>query len=67
MDYQLLAVALIVVAAFGYLARRAWRTWAGRKSGCGGGCSCGPKEPVNGQISLIPPEQLTLRRRSGPL
>ena len=43
---QTLIVGLIVLAAFGYVARRAWRTvLAGRAAkdgrGCGDDCGCG--------------------------
>jgi hypothetical protein len=54
MDWQLVVVGLLVIAAGGYLLRRAWRTWS---HGCGG---CGPtkaKEPT-----WVPVEQLTVRR-----
>jgi hypothetical protein len=37
-DWQLAAVGLIVAGAVGYLARSAWKTWAGGKTGCGSGC-----------------------------
>ncbi|MBX9627349.1 MAG: FeoB-associated Cys-rich membrane protein [Gemmataceae bacterium] len=42
-----LTVTLIVVGlAAGYVARATWRTWAGRKSGCGSGCgSCSAAKP----------------------
>ncbi|HEV3259087.1 MAG TPA: hypothetical protein VG013_19600 [Gemmataceae bacterium] len=70
MIWQLILVALLVTAAACYLARAAWRTWTGSKSGCGGGCSCGPKQAaptVKGQGTLIPSEQLSMRlRRSAP-
>ena len=73
MDAQLVLVALVVAAALAYLGRRAWRTWAGSKAGCGGGCACPGKPqapasagdaPANGLISA---EQLTarIRRRGG--
>ena len=40
MVWQLSVVGLIVVAAGAYLARRAWRTWGRKASGCGG-CGSG--------------------------
>jgi hypothetical protein len=42
-----LAVTLILVGlAAAYVARSAWRTWAGRKAGCGSGCgACAAKPP----------------------
>ena len=67
MDWQLAIVVLIVAVATGYLIRQSWRTWSGRKSGCGGGCACDSKKPAleqaNGTAALIPSEQITLRRR----
>jgi hypothetical protein len=67
MDWQLPLVVVIVAGAAGYLSRQAWRTWSGKKSGCGGGCGCGKTgapSTSNGSAALIPPEQLTLRHRS---
>ena len=64
MDWQLLIVGLTVLAAAAYLGRRAWRTWAGKGSGCGS-CSCHAKatpQPGAGP-ALIPSDQLTLLRR----
>lgn len=63
MDWQLGLVLLIVVCAAWYLGRQTWRTWAGSKTGCGGGCDCGSKTVSPGQETLIPPEQLSLRLR----
>jgi hypothetical protein len=42
---QTLAVALIVLAAAGFVARRAWATLRPRKAGagCDAGCGCGPE------------------------
>ena len=41
MEPQLIAVALIIVAAAAYVLRRVIRTWVGTKKGsCGGGCGC---------------------------
>jgi len=60
MNWQLLAVGVIVAAAVSYLARQTWRTWSAKKSGCGG-CGCGSKS--NDNATVIPVEQLTLRRR----
>lgn len=62
MQWQLLAVGLIVAGAVGYLARRAWRTWAGRKSGCGG-CGCKPADRPAARAAVIPLEQVVPRRR----
>ena len=38
-DVQLIAVAVIVGLAAAYVVRSAWRTWAGKKAGCGSGMS----------------------------
>jgi hypothetical protein len=63
MNWQLLAVVGIIIAAAGYLLRRSWLTWRGSKGGCGGGCGCAKTAETNGSATLIPLEQLTLRRR----
>jgi hypothetical protein len=62
MNEQLIAVAVIVAGAALYLARRTWRTWAGKKTGCGKGCSCGDRGSER-TPALIPSESLTLLRR----
>ena len=60
MSLQTFLVLLIAAAAALYLARVAWRTWAG--SGCAKGCGCGPKsEPAK---TLIAPDELLVRVRS---
>lgn len=58
MDWQLPLALLVTAVAVAYLARQAWRTWRGRKAGCGG-CRCTPAAPPS---RLIPPEQIQLRR-----
>jgi hypothetical protein len=67
MDWQLLLVGLLVAGAAGYLVRQTWRTWTVSKTSCGGGCDCGGKATAptagNGRATLIPPEQLSVRRR----
>ena len=67
MDWQVLLVFPVVAAAAGYLGRQAWRSWRGGRGGCGGGCGCGKKSPAPGAgadgVTLIPVEQLTLRRK----
>ena len=66
MSPQLILVALIVAAAVAYLGWTSWRTWRGRKAGCGGGCACpgAAQRPQSAPGNrLIPPSQLTLRRR----
>jgi hypothetical protein len=67
MNWQLLVVSMIVAAAGLYLIRQSWRTWSGRKGGgCGKGCGCASKstDQSNGDVTLIPSEQITLRRRT---
>jgi hypothetical protein len=65
MDWQLIAVSGIVLVAAGYLLRQTWRTWSGRKAGCGG-CGCAKEQSANATpAALIPAEQLRLRRRTG--
>ena len=63
MDWQLLLVLVAVGASVAYLARLGWRTW--RRRGCTAGCGCA-KAPAPGatQVTLIPPEQLGLRKRA---
>jgi hypothetical protein len=62
MNWQLLLVALIVAGAALYLGRQTWRTWSGKKAGCGGGCGCAPTA-AGGSSTIIPPDELTLRLR----
>jgi hypothetical protein len=66
-DWQLLLVLPIMAAAASYLGRQAWRSWRGGRSGCGGGCGCGKNSaaPAStaGRVTLIPADQLTLRRK----
>jgi len=68
MNWQMLAVIVLVAVAAGYLLRQHWRAATGRKAGgCAGGCSCPSKSTVaaNGtEAPLIAPEQITLRRRN---
>jgi hypothetical protein len=59
MDVQLILVGLILALAILYLARRTWRTWAGKGRSCGG-CKCGDNKP---RETLIPVDQLHVRRR----
>jgi hypothetical protein len=70
MNWQLPIVLLIVSVAAIYLCRSTWLSLVGRKSGCGGGCSCSASQPTrqdaNGQAPLIPANQLTLRRQNPP-
>jgi hypothetical protein len=66
MDWQIATVMLIALAATLYLARSIWRAWSGAGRGCGGSCGCtkAPSDPVAG-TTLIPADQITLRRRGG--
>jgi FeoB-associated Cys-rich membrane protein len=67
MSWQMPLVAMIVLAAVAYLARRTWRGLTGRKAGgCGGGCGCAAttKAPED-EGTFIPAGQLTVRRRDG--
>jgi hypothetical protein len=55
MEWQLIAVLLMLAAAVGYLVRAAWTTWAGRKAACGsacGGCSKPAAENGGKRIAL---------------
>ena len=61
MNWQLPIVVMIVLAAVAYLARRTWRSLTGRKAGGCGGCGCARAPESTG--TLIPAEQLRLRRR----
>jgi hypothetical protein len=65
MDWQWVAVAASVAAAAIYLARQTWRTWAGRKAGCGN-CSCANKNDTASArpaTRLISADELTARLR----
>lgn len=61
MEWQLVAVAACFAGALGYLSRQTWRTWSGRKSGCGS-CACSAK-PKAAAPSLISTTELTARLR----
>ena len=68
MSWQLIFVVPIVTVALLYMVRQTWRAWSPRKGACGGGCSCaGKSAPPAAEnapsATLIPAEQLTLRRR----
>jgi hypothetical protein len=66
MGWQLPIVVMIVAAAVTYLARRTWRSLTGRKAGGCGGCGCARAPSVaEGQRTLIPADQITLRLRKG--
>lgn len=55
--WQEVVVALLVIAASAYLARRAWSIISARRQGgCGSACGgCGSKEPAN-VVELKPPK-----------
>jgi hypothetical protein len=63
MDWQLLLVAVVVALALLYLGRQTLRAWRGQGAGCGS-CKCrsAAKTP-NTAETLIPLEQVRLRRR----
>jgi hypothetical protein len=66
MNEQLLITWLLIAVAAGYLLFRCLRTWRGlRGGGCSGGCACSRAKPASGASkgTLIPLEQLTLRKR----
>jgi hypothetical protein len=53
-NWQELVAAAVVLVAAGYLAYQGWRVlFAGRTDGCGGSCSCPGKEPPEGK-PLVP-------------
>jgi hypothetical protein len=60
-NWQLPLVLLIVAVAAVYLVRQVWR---GARSGCGGGCGCGKSAAPapGGNVTLIPADQLKIRR-----
>ena len=63
MDWQLLFVGVLLVLALLYLGRRTLRTWRGQGAGCGG-CKCpSTSKTPNAAETLIPLEQVRLRRR----
>ena len=55
-DVQLIIALVMVALAAAYVARSAWKTWFGKKAGCGSGCgkcaapASGP--PQKGRIEL---------------
>jgi len=62
MFWQWLVVATCVALAAVYVVRAAWRIWRPTAGGCGGGCGCGTTATVE-KPTIIPSEQLTLRKR----
>jgi FeoB-associated Cys-rich membrane protein len=67
MEWQVYLVLPIVAAAAAYLGLQAWRSWGSGKGGCGGSCGCAKKSPAPAAgadgVTIIPVEQLTLRRK----
>ncbi len=59
MDWQHNLTLLAVACAAVYLARCGWR--ALRRRGCGTGCGCAAAPRT--QVTVIPSDQLALRRR----
>jgi len=55
---QLIAVGVVVAFAAGYILRATWKTWVGKKAGCGSGC---------GKCSTPTPEPDPPGRRSLPM
>lgn len=61
MYWQWLIVAICVALAAAYVGRAVWRILRPKAGGCGGGCGCATaQEPKD---TLIPADQITLRRR----
>jgi hypothetical protein len=69
MNWQIDLVLIIVAIATIYLVRQTWRTWSGGKAGCGGKCSCAGEKSAaaarNGHVTVVPVDQLMLRKRDG--
>ncbi|HEY1379176.1 MAG TPA: FeoB-associated Cys-rich membrane protein [Gemmataceae bacterium] len=64
MDWQWVVVLACVLVAAAYVARRAWRTWHPKPGSCGGGCGSGCAAPAEEpRVTMIPADQLTLRKR----
>lgn len=63
MDWQLLLVVLLVMLALLYLGRQTLRAWRGQSAGCGGCKHSGTSRKPSAAETLIPIEQVRLRRR----
>jgi hypothetical protein len=62
MDWQTIAVVLVLAWAVVYLVRSAWRS----RTGCGGcGCAKPAQRPSDAPTVWVAAEKLTLRRREG--
>jgi hypothetical protein len=66
MDWQIGIVLLLVTTAAAYLGRQTWRTWAGAKGQCGGGCGCGSRSRAPHETTFIAADQLRLRPPNPP-
>ena len=62
MIWQWLVVAFCVMLALVYVGQAAMRISRPKTGGCGGGCGCGTIGDDK-QVTIIPPEQLSLRRK----
>jgi hypothetical protein len=67
MNWQIAAVLVVLAVAVLYLAHSGWRMLTGKKTGCGGSCRCEGKTSAGTQageqVTHVPLEQVTLRRR----
>ena len=67
MVWQYALVFATVAAAAAYLSWSAWRAWKKAQTGCGGGCGCAGGKKAGSLAAyetLIPMEQLVLRKQS---
>jgi hypothetical protein len=63
MDWQMWLTVSLVGVAGTYLIRRGWRTWRASQKGCSGGCGCAKATAAaTPPASLIPADQLVIRR-----
>jgi hypothetical protein len=62
MFWQWLVVGVCLTLAVIYLVRAGVRMWRPKMGGCGGGCGCGSTTDVQ-KVTIIPPEQLAVRRK----
>jgi hypothetical protein len=62
MIWQWIAVLLCIALAAAYVARAAWRTWRPKPGGCAGGCGCATANKSVAQETLIPADELKVRR-----
>jgi hypothetical protein len=65
MEWQHLLTWFAVASASAYVLWCSWRALRGTKASCGGGCCGKASAEPKSQSTLIAPEQLTMRRRSG--